>query len=137
MFGLPKPPIYQLAYQYGFPEYPKERPVLVKVEEQSLDFYFNKGFKHKKISIPKVDVLEVDINSETFRSAGKAATGAIIGGVLTGGLGLIAGAALGGRKRKENTLLLAVKYEEKECVIGFKPNKKAPQLLSEIRRLIS
>ncbi|WP_259544513.1 hypothetical protein MHI39_20080 [Heyndrickxia sp. FSL K6-6286] len=33
------------------------------------------------------------------RSAGKAATGAIVGGVLTGGVGAIAGAAIGGRRR--------------------------------------
>jgi hypothetical protein len=33
------------------------------------------------------------------RSIGSAAVGAVVGGVLTGGLGALAGAALGGRKR--------------------------------------
>ena len=48
--------------------------------------------------------LQVDKNHE--RSAGKAATGAIVGGVLTGGIGAIAGAALGGRKKDTSTAMI-------------------------------
>lgn len=40
------------------------------------------------------------------RSAGKAAAGAIVGGVLTGGIGAIAGAAIGGRKKDTSTAIL-------------------------------
>ena len=39
------------------------------------------------------------IDEDKYRSGGGAAAGAIIGGVLTGGIGLLAGAALGGRRR--------------------------------------
>ena len=42
----------------------------------------------------------VEIDEETYRSAGGAAGWAIAGGVMTGGIGLLAGAAFGGRKRK-------------------------------------
>ena len=137
MFGLPKHPLYQLMYLYGFPEYTIERPVLVKVEETSLDFYFNKGFKYRKISIPAADVLELELDAEVNRSAGKAAAGAIIGGVLTGGIGLLAGAVIGGRQRKQNELKLAVRYEEKNCIIAFKSSYKIPKICAEIRQLIS
>lgn len=40
------------------------------------------------------------IDEAKYRSGGKAAAGAIIGGLLTGGIGLIAGAAIGGRRRQ-------------------------------------
>lgn len=49
------------------------------------------------------------------RSAGKAAAGAIVGGVLTGGLGAIAGAAIGGRKKDDSIFFLDfADYETKE-----------------------
>lgn len=47
-----------------------------------------------------------EIDEERFRSGGKAAVGAIIGGVLTGGIGLLAGAAIGGRRRMITTYLV-------------------------------
>ncbi|MBM7600355.1 hypothetical protein JOC34_002746 [Virgibacillus halotolerans] len=40
------------------------------------------------------------------RSAGKAAAGAIVGGVLTGGLGAIAGAAIGGKKKDDSLFFM-------------------------------
>lgn len=46
------------------------------------------------------------IDADQFRSAGGAAAGAIIGGVLTGGIGLIAGAAIGGRRQKAASYLI-------------------------------
>ena len=59
------------------------------------------------------------IDEEQYRSAGGAAAGAIIGGVLTGGIGLLIGGALGGRRRKHGTFLIYfddgnhVAFEEK------------------------
>jgi hypothetical protein len=53
------------------------------------------------------DIVQVaEIEAETYRSGGKAAAGAIIGGLLTGGIGLLAGAALGGRRRMEASYLI-------------------------------
>ncbi len=57
----------------------------------------------------------VELDAETFRSGGKAAAGAIIGGVLTGGVGLIAGAAIGGRKRKSASYL--IRFSDGEYVV--------------------
>lgn len=138
MLGLPKPPFYQFTYQYGFPKYSRPRKMLVKVSENTLDFYITKlPFWLEKISIPKEDILEISLDSETYRSAGKAAVGAIAGGVLTGGIGLIAGAAIGGKRRKANTLQLAVQHEGKTCVLGIKPHKLIPRIYSEIKHMMS
>lgn len=61
-----------------------------------------KSHKFKQADISKV----VEIDSQAYRSAGGAAAGAIIGGALTGGIGLLAGAALGGRRRSSASYLV-------------------------------
>ena len=60
-----------------------------------------------------------EIDEDTYRSAGGAAAWAITGGILTGGIGLIAGAAFGGRRRSNSIYLVRFKdgnfvaFEEK------------------------
>lgn len=60
------------------------------------------------------------------RSAGKAAAGAIVGGILTGGVGAVAGAAIGGRKKDESTFWIDfADYETKqEFSVQVKPSPK-------------
>lgn len=61
--------------------------------------------------------LGVHKDEKHSRSAGKAAAGAIVGTVLTGGIGAIAlaGAAIGGRKRDKSTFFIDfANYETKE-----------------------
>lgn len=67
---------------------------------------FQAGFSLTK----KRSVVSVDWEYQEGRSAGKAAAGAIVGGLLTGGLGAIAGAAVGGRKKDESTAVIT--FEE-------------------------
>lgn len=62
------------------------------------------------------------IDEDKYRSAGGAAAGAIIGGVLTGGIGLLAGAALGGRRRQTSSYL--VTFDDGHH-IAFEESKKA------------
>lgn len=77
------------------------------------------GWTAKKYEQKQFKSVE-EINAEVFRSGGKAAAGAIIGGVLTGGIGLIVGAAIGGRKRKTASYLIRlddggyIAFEEKD-----------------------
>ncbi len=59
--------------------------------------------------------LGANVEEKHTRSAGKAAAGAIVGGVLTGGLGAIAGAAIGGRKRDDSVFFMDfADFETKE-----------------------
>jgi len=61
------------------------------------------------VSYDGLDIKSVEtIDEEAYRSAGKAAVGAVVAGVLTGGIGLIAGAAFGGRRRKTGTYLVVL-----------------------------
>lgn len=47
-----------------------------------------------------------EIDAETYRSLGKTAVASIIGGVLTGGIGLLAGAVFGGRRRSNGSYMI-------------------------------
>ena len=69
------------------------------------------------------------------RSAGKAAAGAIVGGVLTGGIGAIAGAAIGGRKKDDSTSWIDfMDYDtKKEFAVQVKPHKMSKNQISEFR----
>ena len=64
-----------------------------------------KGFRSTKYFPDDIETMR-QMDEETYRSAGGAAGWAITGGVLTGGLGLLAGAAIGGRRRHTATYLI-------------------------------
>lgn len=64
--------------------------------------FFNVPWKLFK----EYQLLTLDWEEKSTRSAGKAAAGAIVGGLLTGGIGLLAGAALGGKKKDISTAVI-------------------------------
>lgn len=137
LFTLPKFPVFGETYISGFPN-KKQSPVHITVTDVDVQLKFFIGFsKSETITIPAVDIVEIGLNQEIYRSAGKAAAGAIIGGVLTGGIGLLAGAALGGKRRKDNELLFIVNNEGYERVIELKPSKTLPKLFKELQRLFN
>ncbi|RKQ29968.1 hypothetical protein [Oceanobacillus halophilus] len=100
----------------------------IKEEAKKVEFEYIGGhpkFDRKRIKIRKGsedgqiildDILnEVEANlveyqwgEQSKRSVGKAATGAIIGGVLTGGVGAIAGGAIGAKKKDDSVLRLGI-----------------------------
>jgi hypothetical protein len=80
----------------------KGREVYISRGKEPRTLKFRTGlFSSKTLPVESVDWLHA-----STRSAGKAAAGAIIGGVLTGGLGAIAGAAIGGRKKDASTAVI-------------------------------
>lgn len=83
-----------------------------------LKFRLPIGWSARKYEEVDIETI-TPIDEEKYRSGGRAAAGAIIGGILTGGLGFVAGAAIGGRRRKTSTFLVTFKdgshvaFEEK------------------------
>lgn len=76
---------------------------------------------------PKQEFNIVDIawGEQSARSAGKAVAGAVVGGLLTGGLGLLAGAAIGGRKTDDSrAVVLYLDESGKEHKLYLKCNGK-------------
>lgn len=77
--------------------------------------------------------LGLNTNLAHKRSAGKAAAGAIIGGALTGGVGAIVGAAIGGRRRDDSTATLDFMDCETKKVfsVQVRPGKNQLKILSQ------
>jgi hypothetical protein len=76
-----------------------------------------KGFRSTKYFPDDIETIQ-RMDEETYRSAGGAAGWAITGGVLTGGLGLLAGAAIGGRRRQNATYLIRLRDVKHVVVNG-------------------
>ncbi|WP_269233831.1 SHOCT domain-containing protein [Flavobacterium flavigenum] len=131
-------PRFSEKYEMGFPDISSgEKPVIIQFRENEVEFKILTGFTSVKKIIKPDDIIEVGLNQESYRSAGKAVTGAVIGGILTGGIGLLAGAAIGGKRRKENQLTLIVNNNGNECDIFLKQSKDIPKIYSELKRLLS
>jgi hypothetical protein len=68
-----------------------------------------------RMPVASCDVERIDQG----RSAGKAAGGAIVGALIAGPIGLLAGAALGGRKKH----VVAIKSDDLTLVAEFSPSE--------------
>lgn len=93
----------QLNYLGGHPALTK--PMLLHIRREDDGIVFYRG------SSPLTKVLLSDIKSVWLEKAssvkiGRTAAGAIAGGILLGPLGLIAGGALGARKKKDNSVII-------------------------------
>jgi len=86
----------EMDYIGGLPGY-KKRKLLLSMYEGQLS-----------VNKQPARFLNLEWKEQHERSAGKAAAGAIIGGVLTGGIGAIAGAAIGGSKKDSSVAVLTV-----------------------------
>lgn len=135
-FDSIKSPVYTIKYEGGLPDF-KPAPGSIQFNDECAELKIMVGFSRKTITINPDDIIEVGLNQETYRSAGKTAAGAIVGGLLTGGIGLIAGAALGGKRRKENQLHLVIKYMNRECEVLFSPSNDMPKIYAGLKTLIA
>lgn len=103
------------------------------------------GITGKKISIKqtidqnilnfnsvKLKITKIEWDEKGKRSMGKAAAGAIIGGALTGGIGLIAGAAIGGRKKDDSLAILTAVDNSVEYTLYFRCDQKEYKKLASM-----
>lgn len=127
----------EINYKGGHPEIPYTTKVIMTINSKGIQLSHFNNFKKKEIFIPKEKIVNVDLEEKTSRSAGKAAAGAIIGGVLTGGIGLLAGGALGARKKDQSKIYLTINYGDRDCVLILETGKKTDNVYSEIVGLFS
>ena len=91
----------------------KQLPTPIKVANLS------KGNKPSEIiaEVPfagkkKLNLKGIEWEESHARSVGKAAAGAIVGGALTGGIGAVAGAAIGGKRKDTSKAFLILVDQE-------------------------
>ncbi len=119
---------FKQTYELGFPDVKGPKKVYITFHSDEVEFEFSGLFSDKTITIPSEDIIYVKLGQESYHSVGKTVGGAVIGTVLSGGLGLIVGAALGGKRRKENRLCLVVNYMGVDCDIFLEPDKNTQKV---------
>lgn len=87
---------------------------------------------HIKINGVEVKVLDLEWQKDSKRNLGKGVAGAVIGGALTGGLGALAGGAIGARRKDDSTAVLSFIHNDNEEYILIECDKKQFKKLSDI-----
>lgn len=107
-----------LTYLGGYPELPKQQRV--EIERMGDDVKLYISYKDEPLaSIPVSTIKSVKLERGSSRSLGKGAAGAIVGGVVAGPIGLLAGGALGARKKKESVIVVTVNFGSAELEVLF------------------
>lgn len=131
---------HDIKYKGGHPKLPK--PFTATVETDT----FNKEITitnaeflgaGEKVVLDYDEIIHISFDEKSKRSAGKAVTGAIIGGLLTGGIGLLAGAAIGGKRKDVSNLFLTIKYNGLEFEIILYTGKNTEKIYAEIIGMFS
>jgi hypothetical protein len=116
---------YGVKYIIGYPGWDNKRNVNVSANKGVVRIY-EPVFK-KEILINGQDILDISFDAKSKRSGARAATGALIGGVLTGGIGLLAGAAIGAsaKDKSEITILFNENGRERQVLLQTKDKTNA------------
>nr|DAM84468.1 MAG TPA: bacteriocin [Caudoviricetes sp.] len=127
---------YLIKYLGGHPEWTKPIEINLEVKDGCVKLAEIAWFRSDNIiCLNKDDIISVDFEKSTSRSAGKTVAGALIGGVLTGGIGLLVGGAVGARKKNLSELYITYRYKEREFVIALQTKKYTEKIYAEINGL--
>lgn len=131
---------YEIEYLGGHPDWAspcKTYLTVVKANENIL--LEERGFLtlNRKLLIDKEEIVAVNLEEKSSRSAGKTAAGAIVGGVLTGGVGLLIGGAIGASKKNKSNIYITIDYDGKNFEVIFKTGKRTESVYAEICSLFS
>ena len=129
---------YDIEYLGGHPKVANPSKAVINIDKESKVI----EIKHRGFSVPftPIFIMRGDIKGVSYeragsRSVGKTAAGAIVGGVLTGGVGLLIGGALGARKKDKSQLFLTIDYLGREFTVILKTGKYTDNIYAEINGL--
>lgn len=78
------------------------------------------------------DYIGFDWNEQKYRSGGKAIAGAIVGGILTGGIGTLAGAAIGGKRRDNSKAVIHLMKDDRNIQLIVECDDKKAEKLGKL-----
>ena len=120
-------------YLGGYPKWPNPCKVNFSIDGSSI--VLQKG--SESFRIQKDEILAISNEKSGHRSVGKTAAGAIVGGALTGGIGLIVGGALCARKQNTSEVFVAYKYNGVELTLNLKPGKNTDKVYAWINSVFA
>lgn len=124
---------FEVEYLGGYPQWPTPCKVNFSIEGSSI--LLRKGSETFKLT--KEDIVAISNEKSGHRSVGKTAAGALVGGVLTGGIGLIVGGALGARKKNTSEVFVSYKYNGAELTLNLKPGKNTDKVYAWINSVFA
>lgn len=131
---------YEIDYIGGHPNWSTTAKAYLNINSRDKSVVLsNRGFasEGKLIIIPRDKIKGIDFEDKKTRSIGKAAAGAIIGGILTGGIGLIAGGAIGASAKNKSQLFLTVEHNGMNFNVILKTGSDTNIIYSEICSLFA
>lgn len=126
---------YGVKYIIGYPGWDNKRNVNVSANKGVVRIY-EPVFK-KEILINGQDILDISFDAKSKRSGARAATGALIGGVLTGGIGLLAGAAIGAKAKDKSEIVLLFNENGRERQVLLQTKDKTNAVFNLIQDAIA
>lgn len=116
----------KVRYVIGYPGWDKPSNVKVVINEGVVRI-IDASYPPKDIYINAKDILDISFDAKFKRSGARAATGALIGGVLTGGIGLLAGAAIGAKAKDKSEMVILFNEDgrEREVLLQTKEHTNA------------
>ena len=120
-----------VKYIIGYPGWDKKRDVTVLISNGVIRI--NSLSPKGDIYINAKDITDISFDAKEKRSGTRAATGALIGGVLTGGIGLLAGAAIGAAAKDKSEIFLKFMEGNSEREILLLTKDKTNMIYNEIK----
>ncbi len=120
-----------VKYIIGYPGWDNKRDVTVLISNGVIRI--NSLSPKGDIYINANDITDISFDAKSKRSGTRAATGALIGGVLTGGIGLLAGAAIGATAKDKSEILLKFKEGNSEREVLLLTKDKTNMIYNEIK----
>lgn len=126
---------FNVKYLIGYPGWDSKKNVTVVIAKDAMRIA--EPYTKNEIIIKAKDILDVSFDAKSKRSGTRAATGALIGGVLTGGIGLLAGAAIGAQAKDKSELVLLFNEDGRERTVVLQTKDKTNAIFNAIQDAIA
>lgn len=125
-----------MKYLIGYPGWDNPMNVTLVVNRGAIRVRGPLSRENIYFSADKIRDISFDFQKK--RSGTRAATGALIGGVLTGGIGLLAGAAIGAKAKDKSQIVILFDDEQgRERTIVFETKKQTNAIFNAINDAIN
>lgn len=124
---------FDVEYLGGYPRWTTPGTVKFRIEDSNIVLTRSGD----RFVISKDMIVAISNEKSGQRSVGKTAAGAIVGGMLTGGLGLIVGGALGARKKDTSEVYVTYRYNGVELTLNLRPGKNADKVYAWINSVFA
>ena len=127
---------YYVKYLIGYPGWDKPDTVKLVINKGAMRITqpISTG---KNLVIDAKDIIDVSFERQTKRSGTRAATGALVGGLLTGGIGLLAGAAVGAKAKDKSELTILFNENGRERLVTLQTKDKTNAIFNALQDAVA